>query len=221
MISNEISKRWKDRTARQEIYSGSATRTPSLPYSTPRAPNSRVFFTISTSSLMAEKTLHTNLHTNIHTNNHTTTPSHLSHNFYTPSSNQSTSQGPSSSLGLPSTSRQLTLHQALDRVAPRFTHRATARMSVHPSSPPIHFDAHALLSDAPPASFRRRPRSPTPSPQGSPVRRRRLMEYSSEEEEEEYEGEEEADDPQEGEEEDDPQEEEMPDDDGLPAHTAC
>jgi hypothetical protein len=102
MISNEMSKRWKDQTERQEIYSGSATRTPSLPYSTPRAPNSRVFFTISTSSLMAEKTLHTNLHTNIHTNlhtnihtnlhtnihtnlhtnYHTTTSSHLSHNFY-------------------------------------------------------------------------------------------------------------------------------------------
>ena len=88
MISNEISKRWKDRTARQEIYSGSATRTPSLPYSTPQAPNSRVFFTISTSSLMAEKTVHTNLHTTFHT----TTSSHLSHNFYTTSSNQSTSQ---------------------------------------------------------------------------------------------------------------------------------
>lgn len=71
MISNEISKRWKDRTGRQEIYSGSATRTPFLPYSTPRAPNSRVFFTISTSSLMAEKTVHTNIHTNIHTNLHT------------------------------------------------------------------------------------------------------------------------------------------------------
>ena len=84
MISNEISKRWKDRPARQEIYSGSATRTPSLPYSTPRAPNSRVFFTMSTSSLMAEKTLHTNLHT--------TTTSQLDQNFYTTSSHQSTSQ---------------------------------------------------------------------------------------------------------------------------------
>ena len=31
-------------------------------------------------------------------------------------------QGPSSSLGLPGTSRQLTLHQALARVAPRFAH---------------------------------------------------------------------------------------------------
>ena len=86
--SKIISKRWKDRTARQEIYSGSATRTSSLPYSTPRAPNSRVFFTISTSSLMAEKTVHTNLHTTFHT----TTSSHLSHTFYTTSSNQSTSQ---------------------------------------------------------------------------------------------------------------------------------
>jgi hypothetical protein len=77
-ISKIISKRWKDLTARQEIYSGSATRTPSLPYSTPRAPNSRVFFTMSTSSLMAEKTLHTNYHT--------TTSSHLFHNFYTTTS---------------------------------------------------------------------------------------------------------------------------------------
>ena len=83
-VSKEINDRWKDRTARQEIYSGSATRTPSLPYSTPRAPNSRVFFTISTSSLMAEKTLHTNLHT--------TTSSQLNHNFYITSSHQSTSQ---------------------------------------------------------------------------------------------------------------------------------
>jgi hypothetical protein len=136
----------------------------------------------------------------------------------------STSQGPSSSLRLPGTSRQLTLHQALARVAPRFAHRAMSRMSVRPSSPPMHFDAHALLSDAPPASFRRCPRSPTPSPHGSPIRRRRLMVYSSDEEEEEYEGEEEADDPQEAEQgDDDPQEgeeEEMPDDDGLPAHPA-
>jgi hypothetical protein len=131
-------------------------------------------------------------------------------------------QGPSSSLGLPGTSRQLTLHQALARVAPRFAYRATTRMSVRPTSPPLQLDAHSLLSDAPPASLRRRPRSPTPSPHGSPVRRRRLMMYSSDEEEE-YEGEDEADDPQEAEqgddddpeEEDDPQEQEMPDDDDL------
>jgi hypothetical protein len=77
-ISKIISKRWKNLTTRQEISSGSATRTPSLPYSTPRAPNSRVFFTMSTSSLMAEKTLHTNYHT--------TTSSHLFHNFYTTTS---------------------------------------------------------------------------------------------------------------------------------------
>jgi hypothetical protein len=120
-----------------------------------------------------------------------------------------TTQGPSSSLGLPGTSRQLTLHQALARVAPRFAHRATARMSVRPASPTLHFDAHALVSDAPPTSLRRRPRSPTLSPHGSPVRRRRLMEYSSDEEEEEYEGEDEADDPQEAEQgDDDPEEEE-------------
>ena len=102
-----------------------------------------------------------------------------------------TTQGPSSSLGLLGTSRQLTLHQALARVAPRFAHRAMVRMSMHPSSPPMHFDAHTLLSDAPPTSLRRLPRSPTPSPHGSPVRRRRLMVYSSDaEEEEEYEDEE-------------------------------
>lgn len=132
-------------------------------------------------------------------------------------------QGPSSSLGLPGTSRQLTLHQDLARVAPRFAHRATARMSVRPTSPPLQFDAHSLLSEAPPASLRRRPRSPTPSPHGSPSRRRRLMMYSSDEEEE-YEGEDEADDPLEveqgdddddPEEEDDPQEDEMPDDDDV------
>ena len=75
-VSKAINERWKDRTARQEIYSGSATRTPCLSYSTPRAPNSRVFFTMSTSSLMAEKTLHTNLHT--------TTSSQLLRNFFTP-----------------------------------------------------------------------------------------------------------------------------------------
>ena len=52
-------------------------------YSTPRVTYSRVFFTMSTNSLMAEKTLHTNLHT--------TTTSQLDHNFYTTSSHQSTS----------------------------------------------------------------------------------------------------------------------------------
>lgn len=132
-------------------------------------------------------------------------------------------QGPSSSLGLPGISRQMTLHQALARVAPHFAHRATARMSVRPTSPPLQFDAHSLLSEAPPESLRRRPRSPTPSPHGSPMRRRRLMMYSSDEEEEEYEGEDEADNPQEveqgddddPEEEDDPQEEEMPNDDDF------
>jgi hypothetical protein len=82
-ISKEINERWKYLTARQDIYSGSATRSPSLPYSTPRAPNSRVFFTMSTSSLMAEKTLHTNVHT--------TTSSQLDHNFYTTYSHYSTS----------------------------------------------------------------------------------------------------------------------------------
>ena len=135
-------------------------------------------------------------------------------------------QGPSSSLGLPGTSRQLTLHQALARVAPRFAHRATARMSVRPTPSPLQIDAHSLLSEAPPTSLRRRPRSPTTSSHGSPSRRRRVMRYSSDEEEE-YEGEDEADDPEQEddpqeaehgddddpEEEDDPQEDEMPDDD--------
>ena len=60
LVSKQVkSERWKDQTERQRIYSGSATRTPSLPYSTPRAPNSRVFFTKSITSLMAEKTVHT------------------------------------------------------------------------------------------------------------------------------------------------------------------
>ena len=136
-------------------------------------------------------------------------------------------QGPSSSLGLPGTSRQLTLHQALARVAPRFAHRATARMSVRPTPSPLQINAHSLLSEVPPTSMRRRPRSPTTSPHGSPSRRRRVMRYSSDEEEEEYEGEDEADDPEreddpqetehgdddDPEEEDDPQEDEMPDDD--------
>lgn len=80
-VTKEINERWKDRTARQEIYSGSATRTPSSPYSTPRAPNSRVFFTMSTSSLMTEKTLHTNVHT--------TTSSQLDHTLYTTTSHLS------------------------------------------------------------------------------------------------------------------------------------
>ena len=142
-------------------------------------------------------------------------------------------QGPSSSLGLPGTSRQLTLHQALARVAPRFAHRATARMSVRPTPSPLQIDAHSLLSEAPPTSLRRRPRSPTTSPHGSPSRRRRVMRYSSDEEEE-YEGEDEADDPEreddpqeaehgdddDPEEEDDPQEDEMPDDDDVLAPPA-
>ena len=60
------------------------TRTPSLPYSTPRAPNSRVFFTMSTSSLMAEKTLHTKGHTTLgHTliTPYTHLLTHLLHTF--------------------------------------------------------------------------------------------------------------------------------------------
>ena len=79
MISKEINKRWKDRTARQEIYSGSATRSPSLPYSTPRAPNSRVFFTMSTSSLWRRNLTHQFTH-----HNYVTTYSHLLHNYFTP-----------------------------------------------------------------------------------------------------------------------------------------
>ena len=69
------------------------TRTPSLPYSTPRASNSRVFFTMSTSSLMAEKTLHTRGHTTLgHTliTPYTHLLTHLLHTYllhtlYTPS----------------------------------------------------------------------------------------------------------------------------------------
>ena len=75
------------------------TRTPSLPYSTPRAPNSRVFFTMSTSSLMAEKTLHTKGHNTLgHTliTPYTHLLTHLLHTYflhtlYTPSSHLSTS----------------------------------------------------------------------------------------------------------------------------------
>jgi hypothetical protein len=48
-------------------------------YSTPRVTYSRVFFTMSTNSLMAEKALHTNLHN--------TPISQLDHNFFTPISN--------------------------------------------------------------------------------------------------------------------------------------
>jgi hypothetical protein len=59
-------------------------------YSTPRVTYSRVFFTMSTNSLMAEKTLRTNLHT--------TTTSQLDHNFYTTSSHLSTSHLSSSHL---------------------------------------------------------------------------------------------------------------------------
>ncbi|GJS64053.1 hypothetical protein Tco_0678617 [Tanacetum coccineum] len=40
-------------------------RSTSSPYSTPRAPNSRVFFTMSTSSLMAEKTVHNVAYTDL------------------------------------------------------------------------------------------------------------------------------------------------------------
>ena len=95
-ISKIISKVWKDLTARQMIYSGSATRTPSLPYSTPRVTYSTVFFTMSTSSLMVEKTLHTNIHT--------TTSSQLIHTFYTTSSRLGT---PSSQLVHATTTSQL------------------------------------------------------------------------------------------------------------------
>lgn len=101
----------------------------------------------------------------------------------------------------------------LARVAPRFAHRATTRISVRPGSPPFHFDAHNLLSLALPASLRRRRRLPTLSPHDSPTSRWQLMEHSSEEEEE-YEGEDEANDPQEAEQgDDDPQEAEQGEED--------
>ena len=51
---------------------------------------------------------------------HSTTPSPTAATSAPPAA--STSQGPSFSLGLPGTSRQLTLHQSLARVAPRFAH---------------------------------------------------------------------------------------------------
>ena len=59
-------------------------------YSTPRVIYSRVFFTMSTNSLIAEKTLHTNLHT--------TTTSQLDHYFYTTSSHHYTTHQSSSHL---------------------------------------------------------------------------------------------------------------------------
>ena len=57
-VNKVMNKSWKDQTKTHQIYSGSATRSPSLPYSTPRVTYSRVFFTNTTSSLLAEKTLH-------------------------------------------------------------------------------------------------------------------------------------------------------------------
>lgn len=54
-VNGIMSKRWKDQTKTRRIYSGSATRSPSLPYSIPRVSYSRVFFTNTTNSLLAEK----------------------------------------------------------------------------------------------------------------------------------------------------------------------
>jgi hypothetical protein len=54
-VNKVMNKSWKYQTKTQRIYSGSATRSPSLPYSTPRVTYSRVFFTNTTSSLLAEK----------------------------------------------------------------------------------------------------------------------------------------------------------------------
>jgi hypothetical protein len=86
--SKSKSERWKDQTETQRIYSGSATRTPSLPYSTPRVTYSRVFFTRSKTSFMAEKTVHTNNH-NTPISQHTNITTHQYHTFDTPSSHQS------------------------------------------------------------------------------------------------------------------------------------
>ena len=71
-----------------EIYSGSATRTPSLPYSTPRVTYSRVFFTMSTNSLMAEKPYTTLAYTGLTTQSQMSSPNrsqNQSHNLYTTS----------------------------------------------------------------------------------------------------------------------------------------
>jgi hypothetical protein len=84
-ISKIISKIWKDLTARQRIYSGSATRTPSLPYSTPRVTYSRVFFTMSTSSLWRRNLTHQYTH-----HLHTKASSQRNHTFFTTTSHQST-----------------------------------------------------------------------------------------------------------------------------------
>ena len=42
-VNKIMNKSWKDKIKTQRIYSGSATRSPSLPYSTPRVTYSRFF----------------------------------------------------------------------------------------------------------------------------------------------------------------------------------
>jgi hypothetical protein len=86
-------------------------------YSTPRVTYSRVFFTMSTNSLMAEKTLHTNLHT--------TTTSQLDHNFYTTTSHLFTSHLSSSYL---SSSHQSTTHLS-----------SSLQYTTHLSSSQLHY----------------------------------------------------------------------------------
>ena len=93
-VSKIMNKNWKDQTKTQRIYSGSATRSPSLPYSTPRVTYSRVFFTNTTSSLLAEKTLHnfflhqlttlSQMSSPNSSQNQSHTTTHLLYNLYTP-----------------------------------------------------------------------------------------------------------------------------------------
>jgi hypothetical protein len=88
-------------------------------YSTPRVTYSRVFFTMSTNSLVAEKALHTNLHN--------TPISQLDHNYYT------------TSLHL------LATHQSSSHLSS--THQSSTHQSStsHLSSQLIYFTTYQLL----------------------------------------------------------------------------
>ena len=57
-INKVMNKSWKDQTKTQQIYSGSATRSPSLPYSTPGVSYSRVFLTNHNELFFGGETLH-------------------------------------------------------------------------------------------------------------------------------------------------------------------
>lgn len=93
-------KSWKDQTTTQGFIVVRLQGHLPCSYSTPRVTYSRVFFTMSTNSLLAEKTLHTNLHTTI--------TSQLDHYFYTTSSHQYSTHQSSSHLS--STHQSSTSH---------------------------------------------------------------------------------------------------------------